>query len=320
MNASRTWVSVCVVMGLLAGTVSAVVIATVPVGNAGNAGELSDGGGYGPDRICGAVAYDYRIGTHEVMAGQYAEFLKAVAKTDTYGLYNSNMWSSGYGCKIQQSGTSGNYDYSVASGYANRPVNFVSWGDSARFANWMHNNQPTGGQGLATTEDGAYYLNGATTNAQLLAVNREADWKWAITSEDEWYKASYYDPATSSYYNYPTSSNSINTGMANYDWSVGHTTDVGSYGNSSPYGTFDQGGNVWEWNEAVLSGSYRGRRGGSFIVHYVYSLHAASRYGYYPSYEGSVIGFRVSEVPEPCSASLLLLGCLVLTHWRRRIA
>ena len=32
-----------------------------------------------------------------------------------------------------------------------------------------------------------------------------------------------------------------------------YTTVVGEFQNSdSPYGTFDQGGNVWEWNEAVV--------------------------------------------------------------------
>ena len=36
------------------------------------------------------------------------------------------------------------------------------------------------------------------------------------------------------------------------------TTVVGEFQNSdSPYGTFDQGGNVWEWNEAILY-QYRG--------------------------------------------------------------
>ena len=34
-------------------------------------------------------------------------------RTDTYGLYNADMWSE-YGCKIQRGGTSGSYTYSVA--------------------------------------------------------------------------------------------------------------------------------------------------------------------------------------------------------------
>ena len=72
----------------------AVTIATVPVGNAGNAGELSGAsvpGGYGPDRICGSVGYNYNIGKYEVTAAQYTAFLNAVAATDTYGLYSTGM-------------------------------------------------------------------------------------------------------------------------------------------------------------------------------------------------------------------------------------
>jgi formylglycine-generating enzyme required for sulfatase activity len=71
---------------------------------------------------------------------------------------------------------------------------------------------------------------------------------------------------------------------------------VGAHENSdSPYGTFDQGGNLWEWNEAVM-GSYRGLRGGSFYI-YDDGLHAALRLGYDPSNEILNIGFRVAEVP-----------------------
>ena len=292
-------------------------IETVTIGNPGNSGELSGegAGGYGPDRICGAVDYVYNIGKYEVTAGQYAEFLNAVADTDTYGLYNTSMWSSSYGCKIERSGSSGSYTYSVAGDWADRPVNYVSWGDAARFANWLHNGQPSGDQDLTTTEDGSYYLNGATSNAALLAVDREPDATWVIPSEDEWYKAAYHknDGVTGNYWDYPTSTSSVPSNdlidpdpgnhATFYDggYTIGspyYRTEVGAHENSdSPYGTFDQGGNVCEWNEAILYDSYRGLRGGSFYS-YDYYLHAANRsYYYYPTFEYDNIGFRVSQVP-----------------------
>ena len=87
------------ILSCVVGSVQAeVVIETVPVGNPGNAGELSGSGagapgGYGPDRICGAVDYVYNIGKYEVTVGQYTEFLNAVAATDPFGLYDSRMLS-----------------------------------------------------------------------------------------------------------------------------------------------------------------------------------------------------------------------------------
>jgi formylglycine-generating enzyme required for sulfatase activity len=291
---------------------------TVPVGNAGNAAD-THGAGYG------SVAYTYSIGKYEVTAGQYCEFLNAVAATDPYGLYNTSMWSNVQGCKISRSGASGSYTYSVASDFANRPVNYVGWGDSARFANWLHNGQPTGSQGLTTTEDGSYYLNGATSNTLLLAVSRESDGTWAIPSEDEWYKAAYYKGGGTGagYWDYPTSSNTLpGKDMAdasgnNANYSGGYLypywrTVVGEFQNSdSPYGTFDQGGNVLEWNEAVI-GLYRGDRGGSFGLDNEPYLAASGRAYYSPAGEDYTIGFRVSEVPEPASMALLVLGGLML--------
>ena len=306
----------------------AVVIETVPVGDPGNAGELSGSGagGDGPDRICGAVGYTYNIGKYEVTAGQYTAFLNAVAATDTYGLYNTDMWNSVYGCKIQRDGMFGSYSYSVENDWANRPVNFVSYWDSCRFSNWLHNGQPTGLQNALTTEDGAYTINGYN-DVDGGMIHRNAGWKWAVTSEDEWYKAAYYDPnkaGGAGYWDYPTSSDTApgqdmadasgnNANYYTYPYvypidSGKYTTVAGEFQNSdSPYGTFDQGGNVWEWNDTILyqdaNYAYRGCRGGSFDDGYGAYLHASSRHYHswdYPTLEWVNVGFRVSEaVPEP---------------------
>ena len=296
------------------------------VGNPGNAAD--------PETGYGAVDYDYRIGKFEVTAGQYTEFLNAVAATDTYGLYSTSMWSDSYGCKIERTGSAGSYNYSVAAAWADRPVNFVSWGDSARFANWLTNGMPTGAQGLTTTEDGSYFLNGATSDAALLAVTRESDARYVIPSEDEWYKAAYHknDGVTGNYFDYPTSSdstpsnvltdpdpgNNANFGSPGSIGSPYYRTEAGEFENSeSPYDTFDMGGNVWEWNEAILSGSYRGLRGGS--IGDVYDLHASFRNDYAPTGELGSIGFRVSEVPEPATMAILALGGVAMLRRRKGI-
>jgi formylglycine-generating enzyme required for sulfatase activity len=320
---------------LAAGAVqAAITIDTVPVGKPGNAADTRyQTPGYG------AVAYEYNIGKYEVTAGQYTTFLNAVAKTDTYGLYNANMWLNNYGCKIERTDTGSGYSYSVASDWANRPVNYVSFWDACRFANWLHNGQPIGLQGAGTTETGAYTLGGYN-GVDGRTIQRNNGWKWAVTSEDEWYKAAYdkNDGDTGNYFDYPTSSDSVpshdlinpdpGNNMNFYDsgYTIGspyYRTPVGEFGLSeSPYNTFDQGGNVSEWNEAIVfestDWSGRGRRGGPFSDD-GYFLRAAYRPYRSPSIEDLALGFRVSEVPEPATLSLLALGG-ALALLRRRSA
>jgi formylglycine-generating enzyme required for sulfatase activity len=293
--------------------VQAVTMDMVTVGNPGNA---DDATGYG------GVAYHYQIGKYEVTAGQYTEFLNAVAATDTYGLYNtamadiSSIWN---GCNIQRMtyGVIGGNDvyhtYSVAADWANRPVNYVSWNDALRFSNWLHNGQPTGAQDATTTEDGAYDMSLGSS------VVRKAGATVWLPSEDEWYKAAYHknDGVTGNYFDYPTSNDDVpsndlveptdpgnNATFNDYgNYTIGspyYRTEVGAHENSdSPYGTFDMGGNVFEWNEALFTDSYsRGLRGGSYTMVNVAFLTSDSCMYFSPEYEDSWVGFRVASVPE----------------------
>jgi hypothetical protein len=221
-----------------------------------------------------------------------------------------------YGSNILRSGPPGNYIYSVAADWANRPVNYVTFWDAARFVNWLHNGQPTGPQGPGTTEEGAYLnLDDQTSFA------RQPGARFFIPTEDEWYKAAYHDKnagLAASYFDYPTGSNAVpgtdateatNPGNnANYRIDFGvfalgppyYRTEVGEYELSdSTYGTFDQGGDVWEWNETVaIQTAWRGMRGGGWEAYGYQSLRAQDRNAYLPTADRHDAGFRVASLPS----------------------
>ena len=289
MKRMRSTLAVVATIAMCASTVGAVDIEMVAVTDLPTLGNLSGAGagGSGPDRTCGSVDYVYNIGMYEVTAGQYTEFLNAIAAADPNGLYDADM-AGADGCQILQSGVSGSYTYSVAPDWADRPVNYVSWFDAIRFVNWLHNGQPTGAQSAATTEDGAY-----DTSLAYLDVVRKAGAQFFLPSEDEWYKAAYHIEGTpASYYDYPmSSSNPPSNDLVDPDYgnngnfeqsgpTIGapyYRTEVGEFENSaSPYGTYDQGGNVREWIESVINGTGRGVRGGDYTS-ITNQLHAAGR-------------------------------------------
>jgi sulfatase modifying factor 1 len=303
----------------------------VPVGNPGNAND--------PDTGFGSVAEPYLIGKFEITNAQWREFLTAKASTsDPYGLYNTDMAGT-YG-GIDRTWSVDHYVYTAKGGDANwdnRPANFVSFWDAARFCNWLHN-----GQGDGDTETGAYLNIGQTTFA------RQPGAKYFIPTENEWYKAAYFDPLKSGgpgYWDYPTKSDAppINTlidpdpgnhanfydhyGTGNGGFTLGspyYSTLVGDFENSgSAFGTFDQGGNLQEWTESAATGSgsfaaWGAWRGGTWNA-YSDGLLASFRGLDFPTSERSYVGFRVASVPEPGSITMLLCAAIGgLLWWRRR--
>lgn len=309
-----------------------ITISTVPVGDVGNA---NDSTGYG------GVAYAYRMGTTEVTNAQYAAFLNAKAKSDPLGLYNEAMSSNARG-GITQTGLSGSFSYITKPNMGDKPVNFVSWYDAIRFANWLNN-----GQGTGSTETGAYtILGGTATPANASIIGRNSGATWFLPTENEWYKAAYYQPAAQggdadNYWRYATRSNSAptvatansvgsisnpGTNVANYaegaDWNSldGNLTTVGSAGtlSASFYGTSDQSGNVFEWNQNLQS-TNRGIRGGTY-ANALNNLQATTQAGSNPTTEGMGIGFRVATVavPEPGTFVLAIVGGACLLWWSKK--
>lgn len=295
----QSLLSLAAIAALITSASASITMDWVTVGNPGNAADPLN-------TRYGSVGYSYKIGKYEVTNAQYGEFLNAKGQSNANGIYNASM--SSYG--ITQSGSSGSYSYNVTGALANRPVVFVSWFDAARFANWMMN-----GQGSGDMEDGAYTLNGATSGIITANIGAQV----YIPSGDEWYKAAYYNATNSTYSLYAHGQNTISTAYANYDLS-GSTTNVGTY-NASPYGTFDQAGNVVEWTDEVDVGTETQRitRGGSYFSDAEQKLSSLWRTEDFPQAEFMYIGFRVaSVVPEPSSMLLsMFAGAMMLVRRKR---
>jgi len=296
-------------------------------GNAANAGK-------------GRVTYEYEIGIYEWTNSQYTSFLNAVdpAGTNLRSLYNANMGTSLSGGISFNPGAAAGSKYAVRTNMGSKPVNFVSWFDAARVANWMGN-----GQGSGDTETGSYTL--VANQISGVAPGRNNGDFYYIPTENEWYKSAYYKAGGTSagYWTYATMSNSIptattadatgsgNAGLpnaANYgleaNWngtSGGNVTTVGSNGGTSAYGTYDQSGNVLEWNDLTgAAGASKGVFGGGFA-----STEEGLRTGTSLSAdtENEFLGFRLMSVPEIDPAGLssvlaMVTGALALVERRRR--
>lgn len=321
----------------------AVAIDWVTVGSPGNANDTT---GYG------AVNAEYRIMAFEFTNSQYVAFLNAVDPdgSNPNSIWNSSMDSGPRGGISQNLGAPTGSRYAVKSNMGNKPANYVGWWDAARVSNWLHNGAQTYGStdasATAPQNTGAYSV-GTATSGTAVPVNPGA--LFYLPTENQWYKAAFYNPTLNTgaggyrlYANgfsaQPTAVTANGTGdgsaggignFANYnagaDWNGqdGNVTTVGTNGGASYYGTFDQSGNVWEWNDltGLVTGSTRGIRGADYFFP-AFFMSSSYRDESGTSNENDNIGFRLAAaaVPEPSTYAMALaaIACGGFTRWRRR--
>jgi len=235
---------------------------------------------------------------------------------------------------IQQTGSAGNYVYTVKSGFENRPVVGVNWFEAARFVNWYVN----GGTQTSSTETGSYTLNNATTGN---VVARNAGAKVWLPSADEWTKAAFYDSTTQSYKLYPTNSNSTPTATQNTNTAQspnvtqpntadfaqpalnGTTMPIGSYANTtSTYGAFDMLGNAKELTDTAGTAGRVYSMGGSWassdLTPWMSNYATPGSNAILADTFTQQVGFRVAAVPEPVSHGAAFVGLATIGFARLR--
>ena len=274
---------------------------TIDFVNIGHAGNAADTTGYG------AVPYEYRASTYEITQD-------AITKATASGMT----------------------DVTAGPWTGSQPAANISWYEAAAFVNWLN---------TSTGKTAAYDLawNGSAWSMNLWSsadawqlggenLYRNKDAFYFLTSENEWYKAAYYNPAGSNYFLYPTASDSAPTAVASgsdagtavYDQPLEQgPAGVDVAGALSSYGTMGQGGNVLEWTESAFNGvnnlpsGDRALRGG-YWSSVGFPLRSSARDFYDPPIEFDNIGFRVASVPEPSTYALLAMAGAGWLLWRRR--
>jgi len=273
----------------------------VTIGNPGNPADTT-----GTPNPAGAVGYEYGIGKFEVSEDMITKFNASQSLQIT----------------MDSLGT-------------NKPATSVSWNEAARFVNWL--NTSTGGFAAykfttsGVNDDIALWTAADTLDYDAANPYRSKRATYVLPSYNEWYKAAYYNPSNSTYYDFTNGSDTAplavasgtldNTAVYGQTFTQG-PADVDQSGGLSPYGVMGLGGNVYEWEESSFDlanssgNSVRAARGGSWgdFSSFLLSSSARGNAGS-PSNENILaVGFRVaslspsaSPVPEP---STLVIGTL----------
>ena len=286
---------------------NAFVVPFVAIGNPGNGADTT---GYG------AVSYNFNISTYAISETDLEDAVALGAAT-AYGAPNlgGGAWSG------------------------NQPAASIQWYQAAAFVNWLNTSQGyaaaynlsySGSAWSMTLSSNPFPLGGG-----LFDAYRNANAYYFLPTENEYYKAAYYDPNANSgaggYWLYATGSNTAPTAVASgtspgtavYNGVASQPAAVDQSGGLSPYGTMGQTGNVREWTETSFAGdntSGSEDRAGraAYWSSTVSVLRTSRRDSDSPSSTFDGLGFRVASVPEPSSTVLIIGPCLMFLARRRR--
>jgi sulfatase modifying factor 1 len=275
----------------------------------------------------GSIDYEYKIGKYIITIAQYTQFLNNIAFEDKYNLYDERMAIDMAIAGIDRNGISGKYKYSVMNNVgdsSNRPIVYISILNAMRFVNWLSNGQPCGKQTKHTTENGSYDLKIQNIKIKRNKINPNTKKPplYFIPTENEWYKAAYYDPTLNNnmggYYLYASNSNTLPNNYIDGDTknsanSVYNTnycisqkpintfyknnlTDVGTFTNTiCYYGTYDNGGDSYEITTNYSNNFMCVARGG-FWASVDLPLRSTTSQSNTNDYRDNNLGFRISSL------------------------
>ena len=286
----------------------------VTIGNPGNAADTT-----GNPNPAGSVGYTYSVGKYEVSEQMISKYNSEFGNANSLVITHLNQGP-------------------------NKPATSITWNEAARFINWL--NTSTGG--FAAYKFGSLGVNDAPilwTDSDKLDYDssnpyRSKRTQFVLPSYNEWYKAAYFNPSNSTYYDFQNGSNTapvaVASGTMDNTAVYGQTqiqgaADVDKAGGLSPYGVMGLGGNVWEWEESSFdlqndSGTKDRALSGGYWYGDSSLLTSTTRVnGGGPFFSDGRIGFRVAmvtpsgaEVPEPSTMAIFGLGALGMAYRARR--